>query len=421
MPVGYSRFDWLKQMGSDAPLLFHISHSPQSIGIAVSGGSDSTALLHLYHQAAAKLGLTLRAVTLDHALRAESAAEAAAVAAMCQSLGIAHDTLRWDHGTIVGNLQDQARQARYRLIAAWAREKGLADVAIGHTADDQAETFLMGLSRAAGLDGLSGMRPTWQSEGVKFHRPLLAISRADLRAYLTRHGVTWVDDPSNENDRFTRVKARRALQALRPLGITVDRLSDTIQHLAMAQQSLRRNALTAWTTAGREEAGAVHFDWAKLLRFGGEIERRLLLAAIEHIAGNPYQPRAEKIFNLRLAISQGRGGTLHGCRVTVANGIVSLYREPKAVKSLHTTTTEIWDNRWQMIGPHAPDLTIRVLGADGLRACPDWRTLNIPRHAILVSPAIWSGNTLMAAPVAGFAQGWQAKLTRDLNEVILSH
>ena len=408
-------------MGSDAPLLFHISHSPQRIGIAVSGGSDSTALLHLYHQASTLLGTSLRAVTVDHALRAESASEAAAVGAMCQSLGIPHDTLRWDHGAIVGNLQDQARQARYRLIAAWARENGLDHIAIGHTADDQAETFLMGLSRAAGLDGLTGMRPKWRADGITFHRPLLTISRADLRAYLIRHSVAWVDDPSNENDRFTRVKARRALHALRPLGITVDRLSDTIQHLAMAQQSLRQNALTAWISAGHEEAGAVHFNWAKLLRFGGEVERRLLLAAIDHIAGNPYPPRAEKMFNLRLAISQGRGGTLHGCRVTVADGIVSIYREPKAVKTLQTASTEIWDNRWHMIGPHAPDLTIRALGTEGLRGCPDWRALNIPRHALLVSPAIWRGDALIAAPLAGFAQGWQAKLTQELNEVILSH
>ena len=142
---------------------------------------------------------------------------------------------------------------------------------------------------------------------------------------------------------------------------------------------------------------------------------------VDHIAGNPYPPRAEKMFNLRLAISQGRGGTLHGCRVTVADGIVSIYREPKAVKTLQTASTEIWDNRWHMIGPHAPDLTIRALGTEGLRGCPDWRALNIPRHALLVSPAIWRGDALIAAPLAGFAQGWQAKLTQELNEVILSH
>lgn len=421
MPVGGDRFDNPGQGGSDAALLFHIGQSPRRIGIAVSGGSDSVALLQLYHQAAANLGLELQAVTVDHALRPGSAAEADGVAQICAGLGIAHQTLRWDHGAIAGNLQDQARQARYRLIGNWARAQGLADVAIGHTADDQAETFLIGLSRAAGLDGLTGMRPQWQAEGITFHRPLLTVTRADLRAYLTRRGVAWVDDPSNDNDRFTRVKARRALAALKPLGITADRLSQTIQHLAMAQHSLRQIALQGWAQVGDEFAGAVQMDWAGVQRLGSEVERRLLLAAIACVGVAAYPPRAEKLFTLRLSLSQGRGGTLQGCRITLINGVVSVFREARAVKDLTCASDQIWDNRWQMIGPHAPGLTIRALGADGLRACPDWRASQIPRQALLVSPAIWSGNALIAAPVAGFSQGWQAKLTRAMKEVILSH
>ncbi|MGV8951126.1 MAG: tRNA lysidine(34) synthetase TilS, partial [Cypionkella sp.] len=194
----------------------------QRLAVAVSGGSDSLALLHLAHQAAGQLGWDLQAVTVDHGLRDEAAQEAAQVGAICAGLGVPHQVLRWDHGEISGNLQDQARRARYALMTDWARAQGIARVWIGHTADDQAETFLMGLSRAAGLDGLSGMRPDWVEAGVRFERPLLGVSRANLRAYLTRRGVVWLEDPSNQNDRFARVRARRALTMLQPLGITVE-------------------------------------------------------------------------------------------------------------------------------------------------------------------------------------------------------
>lgn len=425
MPVGEEPHDWLKQMGGDSPLLFHICQavSPNAtrIGLAVSGGSDSLALLHLFAQAAPHLGLNLHAVTVDHALRPEARAEAAEVARICAGLGVAHDTLRWDHGRIAGNLQDQARRARYALIADWARQQRLATVMVGHTADDQAETFLMGLSRAAGLDGLTGMRRHWRDQGVQFQRPLLGLKRDDLRLYLTRKGVQWIEDPSNENDRFTRVKARRALKALEPLGITVGRLGETIAHLAQAQAGIQVATVAAWAGIGREQAGALHVDWQAFFSLAPEIQRRILLGAIDWLASDIYAPRGSKVVTLQRALALGQEATLNGCRFRIKNQTLSIYREPRAVKSIECATTEVWDRRWQMTGPHAPDLTIRALGAAGLSALKDWRATGIARDALLVSPAIWRKDALIAAPLAGFSQEWQAKLCVSLNECILSH
>ena len=387
------------------------------LGVAVSGGSDSLALLHLCHG----LGLACHAVTVDHALRAGSAAEAVKVAEICTGLGVPHQILRWDHGAIVGNLQDQARRARYALLADWARGLGLARVLIGHTADDQAETFLMGLTRAAGLDGLTGMRPAWDEAGVRFQRPLLGQTRADLRAYLSRAGVAWTEDPSNDNDRFARVRARRVLAALAPLGITVAQLKDSIGHLARAQAALHSATLTAWQSCGVELAGALHLRRAAFADLPPEIQRRLLLAVIGWYSGKDYAPRGQKMARLSQALAQGEDRTLQGCCFRIRGESLLILREPAAVKDLVVPTDEIWDNRWQMIGPHAPDLTLRALGSAGLAAIKDWRACEISRDALLVSPAIWRKDALIAAPIAGFMNGWQAKLVRSLNQSMLSH
>ncbi len=414
-------------MGEDAHLfiftefMFRDKPPKGSIGIAVSGGSDSLALLHIMAEAAPHFGLTLRAATVDHDLRQGSAAEAAEVAKICQTLGIPHDILLWQHGTIAGNLQDQASRARYGLLADWAAQNGVSDVMIGHTADDQAETFLMGLAREAGLDGLSGMRNYWNSGELRFHRPLLSQTRADLRAYLTRRGVVWVDDPSNDNERFMRVKARRALKALKPLGITVERLASTIENLATAQSGLIKATYDVWEKIGQQTAGALHVPVRDLRFAGQEVERRLLLAAIKWLSGADYAPRAHKMTTLEMAIGQGRDATLGGCRFRVKDKQLTITREARAVAGIECPTTEIWDNRWQITGSHAPDLTIRALGADGLRAVKDWRLSGISRDALIVSPGIWRNSTLIAAPIAGFSNGWAAKPHVSFASFILSH
>lgn len=435
MPVGQGSYDWLEQMGEDVHLFFHVARvfgfaangdyeapaRSTPLAIAVSGGSDSLAMLHLFATDAARMGGSLKVVTVDHGLRPESAVEAAQVGQICAGLGLSHRVLSWDHGAILGNLQDQARRARYRLIADWARAEGISHVMIGHTADDQAETFLMGLSRAAGLDGLTGMRRQWDEAGVTFLRPLLGATRANLREYLTRRGVGWMDDPSNDNVRFARVKARRALQALEPLGITVDRLNETIQHLAQAQDGLRGATSDAWRRLGQEQAGALHIGLREFKQLAEDVQRRILLAAILWFSNDDYAPRGRKMFTLADAIAGGRDATLNGCRFRIKDQTLSIYREPCSVKFLECPTTEIWDKRWQMIGPHAKGLTIRALGSEGLVMCKGWRETKIPRDALLVSPAIWQKDALIAAPLAGFPQGWQAKLRVSLNESVLSH
>ena len=395
--------------------------TPKVIGVAVSGGSDSMALLHLFARVQARRGGEVRAVTVDHRLRPEAAGESRFVADHCKSLGVRHDTLVWEHGPIKGNLQDQARRARYGLIGDWARNHGIGHVVLGHTADDQAETFLMGLAREAGIDGLSGMRRAWRDGDIEWARPYLLTPRQDLRDYLGRNGIGWVEDPSNADDRFTRVKARKVLNALRPLGITVNTLTGVIGNLAQAQSALRSAASERAEQILRTRAGEVIIDRAAFRRTDREIRRRILNAVFLWVARGDYAPRADAIFRIEAAIEEGRGATLAGARLVVTDTEARFTREPKAVAGLETPTDALWDDRWRLTGPHDPGLRVRALGAEGLRQCEDWRATGHSRAALVVTPAIWRGEALIAAPLAGMENGWVAEIVTGFHSFLLSH
>ena len=211
---------------------------PSRIGVAVSGGSDSVALLHVLATLARGTQTTLHAATVDHGLRPEAAEEATHVARIAAGLGVAHETLHWRGWTGQGNLQDAARRARQDLLTRWASRTGISVIAFGHTADDQAETVLMRLGRAAGANGLSVIPRRRLHQGIVLLRPCLSLRRDDLRAYLDRQGIAWVDDPSNDDPRFDRVRARRALPVLETLGIGVDALSAVAANMADVREAL---------------------------------------------------------------------------------------------------------------------------------------------------------------------------------------
>lgn len=395
------------------------SDSPVRIGVAVSGGGDSMALLHLLARVASSRGHIVQAATVNHCLRPEAADEAAFVAGVCAGLGIRHDSMLWDHGEITGNLQDQARRARYRLLADWARENGIYRVALGHTADDQAETFLMRLARGAGVDGLSGMRPEFQSDGVVFCRPLLARTRAELRQYLGRNRLAWVDDPSNDDLAYQRVRARRALALLAPLGIDAPSLIRVGTNLGAAKSALDHYARAEAGKLAKQDAGDLILARAPSPPVPGEIERRLLVAGLMWVSGAEYPPRDSALNEMQTALAHSHTFTLAGCIVTLKRSrdepqlSLRITREWNAVKAISTRTDHPWDGRWVFDGPHAAHLRIRALGADGLRECPDWRASGRPRATLMASPAVWHGETLVSAPIAGYGNGWQAELSPE--------
>ncbi|MCG6885195.1 MAG: tRNA lysidine(34) synthetase TilS [Silicimonas sp.] len=376
------------------------------LGVAVSGGSDSLAMLVLLHEA----GWALEAATVDHGLRPEAAAEAAFVARTCAERNIPHATLRVDLTGAAGNLQDNARRARYGALRDWARERCLRYVALGHTMDDDAETFLMRVARGSGLDGLSGMSGRVSDGDLTWLRPFLSCRREELRKVLRAWGTTWVEDPSNEDEGFERVRMRKALQVLEPLGITPDKIRAVTENLSRVRADLDMAAKAAFEAAGEEQNGDVvlHFPEFRVSAGGNEVIRRSFAAALRWVSGADYAPRSEALMDMIEALRTGETRTLHGCIVTSGRE-VRIAREYNAVRDLEVPTRVAWDGRWVLDGPHADDLAIRALG-EAVKDTP-WRETGMPRHSLIASPAIWRGEALVAAPLAGLANGWTAKAT----------
>ena len=397
---------------------------PDKLGIAISGGGDSTALLYLLVAWARAQGVRLFAATVDHGLREGSAAEAASVAKLCAGLGIQHQTLRWSGWNGSGNLQDQARRARQHLLTHWAMQHELPVVALGHTMDDQAETLLMRLARGSGVDGLAAIQASHKRGGIRWIRPLLDTSREDLRVVLRALDATWLEDPSNQDERFDRVRIRKAMTALE---LSPNGLAETAARMQTARVFLEQETQkAARKLATVTVAGDVEINRDGLFELADELRFRLLAHSLRFVASAPYRPRLAALHNLMKLIENEGKATLAGCLVATAKpGLVRLSREYAAVRDMACSTEAIWDRRWRVAGA-APEagFQIRALGAEGLKNCPDWRDCDLPRDSLIAGPAVWSGQELIAAPLAGIPNGCVCVLQKGAEAYfssILSH
>jgi tRNA(Ile)-lysidine synthase len=399
--------------------------------LAVSGGSDSTALMHL---AAGSIDRArLHVITVDHGLRGV-ADEVALVAAQSEALGLKHSVLNWQWDG-QGNLQAAARIGRWAAIAQWAADQP-ADVCCmtGHTHDDQAETVLMRLARGSGVAGLAGMQSVGATPtGLRICRPLLQETRADLRAWLSEHGVTWSDDPSNDDLRFDRVKARGMQDALGELGLTSDRLVQTAAHMQAARREMTDYAAMIAQSHITQSVGDVVFPatWPN----HGDVAIRLFRHALHFVGGGvgcggagggDYPPRSDATLSLWQAAQDGQGGTLHGCLVSVEDDHWRISREVAATPaptSWPNRNRDLrWDNRWllsEISGANTQgDLTVRALG-DAIKDVPNWRDVGLPRRSLMASPAVFEGESLVAAPIAGHQNGFDARIVADFASFLL--
>ena len=281
--------------------------SDARLGVAVSGGPDSLALLLL--GAAAKPGL-IEAATVDHGLRAESSDEAAMVAGLCEELGVPHRTLLADWPEApAANIQAEARAMRYRLLNEWAIDRGLPAVATAHHADDQAETLLMRLLRGAGVGGLAATRTKRPlSETVLLVRPLLAWRKSELERLVADAGIDPVDDPSNRDPRHDRSRIRNLLTHAEwadsaRLAVSASALRDADEALDWALAPLIGSRIN-------HESGALMIEPFDLPR---ELKRRLLLAAFAELAAPA--PRGPDAMRALDALERGETITLSGLKL----------------------------------------------------------------------------------------------------------
>lgn len=336
------------------------------------------------------------------------------MSALAAQLAIPHDILRWEHPPLSGNLQAEARAARQRLIGGWAADRGLAGVLLGHTRDDQAETVLLRLARGTGLDGLAAMAERTELAGTRWLRPMLSVDRQSLRKLLTARGIGWAEDPSNEDTRFDRVRARRALDALVPLGLTAERLAETAGRLAEDRVVLA--GLVGDLTAKGRRWGAFGEAWLDpraLANAPRTLAARMLGDILRRISGCCYPPRRRSIDGLldRLEMADFPGATLSGCVLRRRSGQLLLYREAAAQEHRLTAADGVvWDRRWRISleCDRGNGSEVGALGAAGLVALrdvdwegpQDWATA--PAALRQTVPALWQGDTLLAVPHAAY-------------------
>jgi tRNA(Ile)-lysidine synthase len=385
--------------------------SPQRLGVAVSGGGDSVALLAVLADYARARDIELHVVTVDHGVRPEARQEIAFVTNLCARWGLEHHVEYWTGWTGQGNFQAMARDARYALMADWAYANEIGHIALGHTADDQAETFLMRLARGAGVDGLSAMAPRRITHGITWVRPFLKVERAALRTYLKAAHLSWCEDPSNESRDYERIRVRDALAVLGTVGITIEGLVQVAQNMAKAREALDWQTFLTAREVATIQGGAVALDRRRLLTQPDEIGRRLLVHSVRWISGSAYAPRGPTVARALAALRSGKTSTLDGCMVEAAGPTVWVFREHNAVREAVCEVGETWDNRWLVEGPDDnPDLEVRALGFEALAGIDGWRDIGLPRAALAASPAVWYDDTLIAAPIAQPDEEWDAHL-----------
>lgn len=309
------------------------ARSAGPVGLAVSGGSDSIALMHLAARWAKAESRRLLVLTVDHGLRPEAAAEAAFVASEARALGLCHKVLRW---TAPVARQAAARRARHALLASALREAGGSLLMTGHTADDQAETFMIRARQGSGWYGLAGMRclslsPVWpEGEGIWIHRPLINLARAGLRRELEAIGASWTEDPSNENPAFERVRVRQRLAKSPGLAGRIHACQSRFTILRAIEDA----ALAVWLE-GCVEIGP---EGRLVVSPAGLPEERLARALgllVQAAAGRDTPPRSQALASLAARINRDpgfRGATLGGVRLRPSRDRLVLTAEAAATR-----------------------------------------------------------------------------------------
>lgn len=305
-----------------------------SIAVAVSGGADSLALVRLLADWAKPRNISVIALTVDHGLRVESADEAEQVGKWLSSAGIDHKILTWKDGAKhSSSVQARARDARYGLMAAWCRAHGAEQLFVAHHQGDQAETFLMRLKRSSTLFGLAAMALVRKAHGIQICRPLLQVAKVRLEATLTERGQAWVEDPSNANAAYERVRTRALIESLSAEGVTSERLGRAADAAGRLSAILDRGVLAFEETAMTPQTcGGFDVDIAAFKALPKVLRERVLGRALNRVSGRIYAPSPAKLERLSSWMAgEGRGGggarTLSGCRVLGRGDVYSIALE----------------------------------------------------------------------------------------------
>lgn len=395
----------------------------ETVLIAVSGGPDSLALLYLA-DAWAKRQVSpapkLQAATVDHQLRAESAAEAGLVADHCARLGVPHTILRW-HQKPWSGVMAAARDARYELLTRHLESTAAvkrAAVATAHTLDDQAETLIMRLKRGSGVDGLAAMREQRaisSGSDVQLVRPLLTFARTRLIGTLQARGVLWSDDPSNDDLHYERVRVRRLLQSLKQSGVMPEALARTARRARDASDGLDfgyrhfKGALALTHNGGMFAS----FERAPFDAGPAILRQRVLREVIGVFGGATPRPELLEIelAAARIAAAVEIRLTLGGATISAGPKLVRVWREPGRIAAapvaVQPGVAVLWDERFTVTVEGGSALTVKAFGLGHADLCASSSLKDIPRAALASLPAFYDGEDLLGVPILTNPEGRQ--------------
>jgi len=343
----------------------------KAIGIAVSGGKDSLALLLLVHawQIQVFAEVEIHVYTLDHGLRAGGEKETGFVKSVAEQLGFKTTILRWDGDKPKSAIQAAARAARYRLIGQAMKKDGVGVLLTGHHRKDQAETVLMRLAHSSGLKGLGAMRPLSQLEDVMVFRPLLDMEAEFLERVVAKSGLAPIADPSNVNEDFERVRWRKQLPVLAKMGldeIALTRFALRAQRADLALDLFARSQFDQ--LVGENMFGALYVDLAALNAQPEEIIVRITGEMIGRISKKSGKLSQLEELQKDLRAAHFTAKTLNGVVFRQQKGVLLVFRELARIKDkakkLASGSTIVWDKRFEIDNSGSVDLSVQ--GGDGL-------------------------------------------------------
>ena len=376
------------------------------LAIAVSGGGDSMALMALLSEWLRNRDVELSIVSVNHGLRAEAFDECNRVAEFSHNFGLKHKTITLDPDKWSGNLQAAARYWRYKALGDWAKSQNINTIALGHTLSDQAETVLINLSRASGVDGLSAMPEKLCNDGINWVRPLLGLSRATLRNYLKDKGISWVEDPTNQLQDQARIRARTWLMTTNELGVTANKLALTAKHMQRTRKVLEhmtRKALNRIVSVNNAGEYALCPEFWNLHE---EIQLRLFAGLIQFANNETYRRRYSALMNCINSVHNNGIATISRSIVMKRpDNSVVIVRDIHRIECI-CPTRGLWDNRWEMrCRDNVMEGFIGPLGLDGLSVISKKIRCKYTDRGLAASPVLWKNGEIKAACVDDLGTG----------------
>lgn len=379
------------------------------IALAVSGGADSMCMVFLAQQ----MSLHFICLIVDHGLRKESQAEAVRTARFLQSKGIEVEILVWQQyqsSVQISNVQHQAREARYKLLAEYCRRHNISSLLTAHNKNDVAETVLMRIERGSGIDGISGIPSKQMFYDVAILRPMLGFARADILDLLSSADWEWIEDPSNKNLAFTRSRIRKLLNEQKNAEVWINRLSLLATNASRCRDFLERETqMHINAVCSISNYGYITLDRPSFAELHEEIQLRILSCILKAIGGEDYICKLIKLEALVAnIISATKSCALMKCEIIQRHNTnkVLFIRERSKIQSValvETPKSFIWDGRFiiEVVGEVDPAESFYISAMDA----ETWNTVKAqyssaqPYKIMLTTPVLFHGQKFLASLV----------------------